>query len=110
MALEIEVVTKFIAETTVWTVAYIEDQKTGALDDPTAIEVTITDRKGIKVANGEVMTKLEIDGVGQTGIYEHFLYTDSDYEKGQYLGQVKVTDDSGETAKISFGHYSFEVT
>ena len=100
----INVVTEFIEFDTVRTVAYVYDED-GDLVTPTSAAVTITAPSGASVAGSAAMATVS----GSTGIMDHYLYTDGDYEDGEYQGIVWVLDGAGETTKKSHATYSFKV-
>jgi uncharacterized protein YfaS (alpha-2-macroglobulin family) len=100
----IKVQSEFIAESTVRIRAYIYDDD-DALVDPTAITVTIDDPSGTTEVDDQEMTALE----DTDGIYDYYYNTDADSAKGFWNGRVKVVDGTGDTAKTSFGTFSFKV-
>jgi len=98
----IEVITEFIAKTTVRVLAYVYDDA-GNLVDPTSIKVTITDPDGTKKVDGVAMTK------GDTGIYSYYYKTTTSTTKDWWTGEVEVIDGTGEAAKTSLGTFSFRI-
>jgi len=111
----IKVVVEFVAEATVKTTAYVYDDD-DALVDPAGCTAGAEKCVSLKITDhdGTVLVPSEGDGDdimtrSDKGIYEHYLYTDADYVKGWYQGQVKTTDGQGTTAKVSFGHFSFRI-
>ena len=97
-----EVITEFIAKATVKVWAYIYDED-DTLVDPTSVTVTITDPDGTVVVNAEAMTQSE------TGIYYYYYRTTTSSTKGNYAGEVDVTDGSGELAIVTPVPFSFKV-
>lgn len=106
----IEVITEFIAKTTVRVRAYVKDDKGVLVDASTSIKVIISDPSGTvqipSEGNGDDdMTK---DG-DNTGVYDYYYKTTTSSEKGWWSGQVVVVDGSGALAKTSVGTFNFRI-
>jgi len=100
-----EVIAKYLAGGTIWVRAYVYNQKTDALEDPTSITLTLEDADGETKVDDLAMTK---DGEN-TGVYDYFYNTASDSAEGWWNGEVWSTDGTGETAKKSWAEFSVEV-
>lgn len=98
-----ELVVKFLAKSTIWVRAYVYHPVTGALEDPTSINVTIADADGEKKVDDKDMAK------DSQGVYDYYYTVGEDPAEGWWNGEVWVTNGSGETAKKSFDTFSVEV-
>jgi len=104
---DVQVITKFLDNATVWVLAHIYDVD-GALVDPTAIKITIIDPSAVTKVDDQAMTQYD----SNTGIYEYYYHegaTADAMEAGQWRGRVDVIDGTGATAIISPQGFSFEV-
>ena len=98
-----EVVVKFIRESTVWIRTYVYDSD-DALADPTSITITIVDPDGTtQVDEADVTTN------PSTGIYDYYYTTESDATEGWWQGEITAVDGAGDTAKYSKESFSFKV-
>jgi len=99
----VEVLTEFIAESTVRTTAYVYDDADELVDPTTSIKVSIWDSDGAVKVDDVAMTKVS------TGVYEHYYNTSSSSTRGDWRGQVVVIDGTGDEAKTSIGAFGFKV-
>lgn len=99
----IDVIVKFLQNSTVWIRAYIFDSAGDAVDPTTSTKVTIADSTGTKQVDAVNMTK------DSTGVYDYFYDTDADSAEGSWSGEVWVVDGAGEEARTSVGTFAFQV-
>ena len=64
----IKVISKFIRKATVRSIAYVKDDA-GDLANCSNVKITIEDQEGTTMVNANAMNCTD------TGIYEHYLYT-----------------------------------
>lgn len=100
--MSIDVITEFIAKDTVkvWTWIYNES---GVLADPTLIKTTIKNPAGTSVVDDQAMTK------SATGKYYYYYRTTTATTKGNYTGEINITDGSGDSAIISTATFGFKI-
>jgi len=98
----IKVQISFIAKATVIVRAYVTNDETDALENPSVITCTILDPDG-EIKETGAMTLIT------TGTYDYYFYTTTATEKGQWRGEVLVTDGVGETAKITPVPFAFTI-
>ena len=110
---DVIVVTSFPDRASVWILAFVYNQATGALVDPTAVKIIIIDPDGTvqipSEGNGDDdMTKYETE----TGIYEYFYHkgaTADPMDEGEWRIEGSVIDGVLDDAIISPFHGSFTV-
>jgi len=95
----IQVITEFIAKTTVRVIAYVYDDDGALVDPETSIKVTIYDPAGDAEEEDEDMTQQD----STTGVYEYYFRTDADTTKGWWRGEVAVID-----VDITNGHIQLQ--
>ena len=97
----IQVVTEFIAKTTVRVIAYVYNDAGALVDPETSIKVTIYDPTGEAEEEDEDMTMQD----STTGVYEYYFTTDADTTEGWWTGEVWVVD----VDKTSSGTFGFRI-
>lgn len=113
MALEgVVTITKFVDRATVWILVLVYDV-TGALTDPTSIEISIYDPDGTKQLLDDPNYEASMTQYsGETGIYEYYYHKGVDTDAmaaGKWRIEGDVIDGSGATAVITPFNSSFEV-
>jgi len=102
----IEVVTTFQKEETVWILAYVYNQRTGAPAGPTAITLTLSGPDGVAVFPEPVAMSEYTEGE-----YQYFYTLPPDAKRGWWRGLVKVVDGSvaGGDYKATIATFGFRI-
>jgi hypothetical protein len=109
--MSIEVITRFLGGSTVWTRAYVTDMATGLAPSPDvdSVKVTIKNPAGTVKVNDQAMTKNDGDSDADATVYDYYytpvLGVGETSLAGHWPIVVWVTDGTNKSA----GEFDFEV-
>ena len=96
----IEPIDVFTRKGTVRSIVYVKDDD-GDLVNCTNVNITHQDQEGTTIINAVSMN------ITATGTYEHYLYTNTNCNTGDWSIEADIVDGSGATEKHSYTHGGF---